>query len=239
MTETQSDAQFDHTELRDFAARHSLIVNEAQDQFAALVQDAPSWQFDPFAGQLILGDREFAAQLLGSHAYESDTWLWAWGNSAYETDELRPVTAAARWLRDESPDRERAWQVRTPVFPLGEQLHQGGVAGWPLLYAAFIWLGARATYTGDYGQGRLFLTIHDEQLPWPKPDAITLPRLLTDTVAGTGLGATPLVECYAAHHRLDLQRTGAEMRLAFPNGSVVSIQTDEYDRPVSIKSALQ
>lgn len=179
MTEVQfpsilAGTAVDHRALCHFGARHAVVVHEAQEDLADQLGEWSHYDFDPFTQTLSFGDRSFKAQLLGSHSYESDTWLWAWGNQAYATPELEKVTAAARWLRDASPDRDRAWQLRTRLFPVGEQLSAGGVPCWPLQYAAFAWLRARATFQGDYGTGRFFLTIHDQTLPPAIPHILCL-----------------------------------------------------------------
>lgn len=230
--------QVDHGALYHFGARHSLVVNEAQEQFAAWLGDADDWQVDLVDGILDFGSKQVKIQLLGSHSYESDTWLWAWGNSGYADPRYDQVLSAARWLRDESPHREQAWQLRTRLFPVGEQLSQGGVACWPLHYAAFTWLGARAIYSADYGQGRFFVTIHDEALPRPQADPVTLPQLVTDAVEASGLDARTLLESYAAWHRLSMHATDQGLQLSYPGGSEYQITLDEQGRATNFKGTL-
>jgi len=233
-----SGTPVDHRDLHRFGGRHAIVVNEAQEQFASWIGEAPDYELDLGTGILQLGDKRLKAQLLGSHSYGAGTWLWAWGNPAYGTDEYRAVTDAARWLRDESPDRERAWQLRTAEFPVDEALSEGGVAGWPLLYACFAWLRARATYTFSYGPGRAFLTIHDEQVPWPRPDPVALPRVAIDSASASGTPAAELLETYAAWHGLGFERTVDGLVIRYPGGSRHEVRLDERGRIADVRSTL-
>lgn len=72
----------DHRALYEFGARHSIVVNEAQEAFSNWVGQWSSWQVDMEAGLLSLGERRVEIQFLGTHSFETDTWLWSWGNQA-------------------------------------------------------------------------------------------------------------------------------------------------------------
>lgn len=128
--------------------------------------------------------------------------------------------------------------MRTRLFPVGEVLSQGGVACWPLQYACFGWLGSRATFQADYGNGRFFVVIHDPAVPRAQANPITLPRLTTDAVAATGLPATSLLETYAQWHRLTLEKTPGGLTLRFPGGSHFEVGIDEQGRASSFTGSM-
>lgn len=215
----------DHRSLRHFAACHSLVANEAQDQFRTFLGEFPRWDFSAPDATLTLGDHVLDVQLLGSHAYEPDTFLWAWGNTGYQGPEFARVTDAARWLRDSSGAPERHWQFGARSFPVGEELDNGG-AVWPIQYAAFAYLRPKGLYSGDYGPGRVFFSIHDQAVPTPRPDPVALPRLFSQSV-GFGASDRELVRTYAAWHGLTLtEEPDGGATLVFPGGSVVTFGVD-------------
>lgn len=229
----------DHSDLYHFGARHSIIVNEAQEQFVDWLGEWSDYDFDPQAQTLSFDGRPLKVQLLGSHSYETDTWLWGWGNKAYQTSEFVGMTDAARWLRDASPDRELAWQLRTRLFPMGEQLAQGGVAGWPILYACYAWLKPRGVFQADYGAGRMFVSIHDPALPATRPNPVTLPRLLTEAFGATGLPAAELLQTYANWYGLAFSAGPDGLKLRYPGGSEFTVTLDGEQRPASVQGSLR
>lgn len=211
----------DHAALIAFGSRHALVVQEIQQSFTEwLGADAQqSWNVDLSAGALQLGGHRFAIQLWGSHAYESDTWLWAWANGAYADPQFEQVLAAATWLRDSSPDRLAAWQLTTGMFPMGSEMAQGWTAGWPLQYACFAWLRPRAVYSGDYGAGRFFCSIHDDSVPVFGPDAVRFPSLLSQVISVLPTAHLDLVGTYAQWFGLGFSGRDGVWTLQFPSMS--------------------
>lgn len=227
----------DHTDLIAFGARHSVVVNDLQESFSEwLGADAQmNWSVDLLTGKLTLGTRQLSMQLWGSHAYESDTWLWAWANESYTGAEFDQVTGAAKWLRDASPDHERAWELTTGKFSMGKEMAEGGVAGWPLQFACFAWLRPKAVYSGDYGSGRFFCSIHDEKVPDFAPDAVRFPRLLTNAISTVPMVPhLDLVTTYARWFGLELTNQAQTWTLRFPE-MVYEITFDEYQRVTGLQ----
>ena len=244
------DAQFpdipagtpvDHGDLYRFGARHAIIVNQAQEAFSEWLGDWSRFQIDPETQSIALDDRVLKAQLLGSHSYESDTWLWAWGNEGYQAPETAGFAEASRWLRDASPDREHAWQLRTRLFPVNEQLAAGGgTTGWPVLYACYGWLRPKAVFQFEYGPGRAFMSIHDEQVPAFAPTPVTLPRQASDSFAASpGVPFAELLQTYAAWHRLGYQASPEGLTVSFPGGSEFTFKLDDQQRPASVTGTMQ
>jgi hypothetical protein len=94
----------------------------------------------------------FAAQLLGTVAYNDSTWLWSWANEASQI----PVafTQAARRLRDSNPGVE--WT--TPQFAL--DLDHADEHRLAMVSSGL--LAADAFYRGPYTGGAAFFLLHDE-----------------------------------------------------------------------------
>jgi hypothetical protein len=65
------------------------------------VHDSEAWSVDLEQGQLEIGGRTFGAQLLGTHAQGSDTFLWSWANPG-ATGWSRDVVEAATMVRARS-----------------------------------------------------------------------------------------------------------------------------------------
>lgn len=233
-----AETPVDHTELINVAGAYSLVVNEAQEQFRAFVGDHDDFMVDLQTCQLKVGPYSLDCQLLGSHSYETDTFLWAWGNEGYNRPEMQMSQRAVKWLRDESELGQDHWQFRTRIFPLGEEMARGGVAGWPILYICAAALNARACYNFDYGAGRAFLTIHDEEIPEAVPDAITFPRLLANSSAASEVPVWAIIKAYAQWHELPLEEDGDRYTLDFPDGSKTTVTLDEQERLTNIESQI-
>ncbi|RLP11615.1 DUF6882 domain-containing protein [Propionibacterium australiense] len=229
------DAPVDHSELCRFASLHELIVMETQQAFREWLGEDSMKPFtvDPDAGTLTLGKRTFKAQLLGSLSKLDNTWLWSWANSGFQGN---PMAEAAIWLRDASPHHDRVWQLRTAKFPVDEQSSTEGAPAWALQFSCFAWLAPRAQYSGSYGPGRAFLTIHDESVPRFEASPVRFPQLVMHLVS-QGWEVTEPVRAYA-------QWFGAEFsgdesggwRIGFQDGTAYQATFDEYGRMTRLTS---
>lgn len=229
----------DHSALIAFGSRHALVVLELQESFTQWLgaDGQQSWDVDLMAGTLKLGGRTLAIQLMGSHAHESDTWLWAWANGAYEDPRFDGVLAASKWLRDGSPDRQAAWELTTGMFPMGPEMSQTWVPGWPLQFACFAWLRPRAMFSGDYGAGRFLCSIHDESVPVFGPDPVRFPRMITEATSVVSTSHLDLVGTYAQWFGLGFTGRDGVWTLTFPSASY-ELTFDAQQRLTEIKGHL-
>jgi len=76
-----------HFSLPDLLSRHAVASFDKQLHLSELVAEE-DWHLDLVSGLLLFCDRfAWHAQLLGTEAEETHTWLWAWAN---ETSHIPP-----------------------------------------------------------------------------------------------------------------------------------------------------
>jgi hypothetical protein len=125
-----------------------------QREFSEEVMGHDEWNYDSRMGTLtlergVLPWRTFTAQPIGSYAFESGTWLWAWANTSLPAS----CTQAACEFRASIETRAGLGVLRRPSFPCAESFAAR------LAAIAAAKLGARGIYRATYGPGALFLMI--------------------------------------------------------------------------------
>jgi hypothetical protein len=132
-----------------FLADHGLAAFERQAALTDLVGDR-DWELDQERGVLTFGDDlSFPAQILGSEADRSKTWLWAWANPSVDEGMARSATACRRL------GEERQIDVLTePEF----ELSRIGEA-YLLALAVVGALEADAYYPCPYPGGAAYVTV--------------------------------------------------------------------------------
>jgi hypothetical protein len=130
-------------------ADHGLVAFERQLAFAEVVGER-DWQLDQDAGILQLGDDlALSAQILGSAADESGTWLWAWANPSVDAS----LTQAA-WRTREIGDQRGIAALTEPEVPLARVIDDH-----TLVLAIAGALDADAYYRCPYPGGAAFVTV--------------------------------------------------------------------------------
>ena len=112
------------------------------------------WHFDLPTGLLSFGDRfAWHAQLLGTEAEETQTWLWAWAN---EASNIPPSLLQAAVKMKALGEEQQIPELATPMFPLD------GIDGHFLAMIASGVCKADAYYRCPYDGGAAFVLIKDE-----------------------------------------------------------------------------
>lgn len=193
----------DHTHLLEVARDHALVVNEAQANFFDWLGPFERYHSDGTDPLIYFDEHAVKVQWLGSVSRASNTWLWAWANPGFAAPEFAHWTDAARWLRDRAPRQEEFPQLRTPLFAL-PQVPGRLEATWPVAYLAFTLLRPKALFSLPHADGRSFLSIHDEAVPWAQPDPDRFPDLVARTLERSGGTAHGMIRAYAAWYGLQL-----------------------------------
>ncbi|WP_026927634.1 DUF6882 domain-containing protein [Granulicoccus phenolivorans] len=199
----------DHRHLLEVARDHALVVNEAQAHFFDWLGPFERYHSDDTEPVIYFDEHPIRVQWLGSVSNTSRTWLWAWANPGFATSETAGWTEAATWLRDQAPRQDEFWQLRTPLFPIPLVPGQPE-ATWPVSYLAFTLLRPKALFSLPHADGRSFLSIHDEAVPWAQPDPDRFADLLTRTLHRAGGGAAGMIRAYARWYSLPLTGLDAD-----------------------------
>jgi len=148
--------------------RHVAFSFDKQLQLADLIGDR-NWSFNKPTGLLSFGDRyQWHVQILGTEAYDRNTWLWAWANPA---SNIPPAQLDASLTMKALGEEQTIPEIMTPVLPLGE------INGHMLCLIASGVCKANAYYRGPYSGGAAFFLIQDEN--FPKRDIVPLARIVS------------------------------------------------------------
>lgn len=140
-------------------ADHGLQAFDRQFRLASIADDSP-WQLDQDAAVLRLGSDAYAAQVIGSTASRSGTWLWGWANPSIHSrmkvkaEVLRAIGEAG------GPD--------VLVRPEVDANAAGGGHAFALAAAGL--LDADAYYRCPHGGGEVYVLIDVPDLRAAPPD---------------------------------------------------------------------
>jgi hypothetical protein len=148
--------------------RHVAFSFDKQLQLADLIGEL-NWSFNKPSGVLSFGDRfQWHVEILGTEAYDQDTWLWAWANQGSNIPaKLLEGSLTMKALGEE----QRISELVTPELSLGD------LNGHMLCLIASGVCQANAYYRGPYTGGAAFFMIKDAK--FPKPDVVPLARILS------------------------------------------------------------
>ena len=145
-----------HFALPFLFSRHAAASFDKQCYLASLIDSEP-WHFDLASGLLSFGDKyHWHAQLLGTEADDSQTWLWAWANTG---SNIPPTLLQCALQMKELGDQRLIEDLTTPQLPLDE------IDGHVLSMIASGVCQANAYYRGPYEGGAAFLLIKDDAFP--------------------------------------------------------------------------
>ncbi|MFN8613829.1 MAG: hypothetical protein U0931_40220 [Vulcanimicrobiota bacterium] len=174
--------------LQDLYETHILMGMRKQRHLGELLGQH-SWQYDKASGTMAFPPGPtYQVQVLGTEAAESDSWLWAWANtaSAFPPEQLK----AANQLRALGQE----WGIEewtTPSVPR-EKLPAHTLA--PIVLGV---LGLPAYYRGAMGPTNLLVVIDDPKFSHPA------------SLKGTDFVATlgdAISNCAIPNHRLAVEK---------------------------------
>ena len=197
----------------------AALIRQARLREAA-GDDPQGWTVDLRRGRLRLGQRELAAEPIGTEAYSNDTFVWAWGNPGMEGI-ATPAALAVRAVGEERRIEELLDDFEIPLDRLDAFVASVLTVGIAGLDAYLL-----APYEEE-GSGVLALGIRDARLLAGAPHAMSIVSAFTDMLMGT---PPPFSHRRAFAHYLaaPLAAVPAEVR----GGSVV---LQAADGPVLVK----
>jgi uncharacterized protein DUF6882 len=217
-------------EFESLYHRHALTSYEKQLRLADVI-GTRSWRFSMEDGALTFDEDGgaprpstpivFAAQLLGTVAYNDSTWLWSWAN---EASQIPPaLTHDARRLRDSGPAAE--WTTSQFALELNRaDEHRLAMASSGLL-------AADAFYRGPYAGGAAFFMLHDERLRLPVPEGPRVVRTITEAISqGAIANHRAAIMSYFTERGLQPRADGEDAILAMLSGRALRADFDAQGR---------
>lgn len=135
--------------------KYAGIAFEKQYNLAEVIGDN-DWQIDMSTGTISFGEGlQFPMQILGSYAFDSATWLWAWVNEASNIPEN--LLAEATALKKLGEDHNIEFLTMPEYKMESTDVHSLGLI-------ASGHFGSSAYYAGNYGSGILLVTLKSEDI---------------------------------------------------------------------------
>jgi hypothetical protein len=220
----------------DLLTKHYLSALEKQLALADWLQARgnPDWGFGMDAGRLTFQPvASFAAQILGTQADHSNTWLWSWANTASNIPPA--LVKAAEALRAYGE------QHNIPEFTQPELNVTETVNGHCIAMIASMMPQSNAYYRGPYDGGAIFLLIEDSA--YPVRVARDPVKIINHIPLAVRQGL-PLDMGRAIHAYLRQCGTQADLRAdgitaTFAEGSTVNVALDAQGRVAKIQGDLK
>jgi hypothetical protein len=148
-----------------------VLVGRARARMLEDVRQGKPWNLDLARGELAIGDTRHKAQILGTFAKQSGTFMWAWANPGSKG--WRPSLEIATSLRTRG---------NTPGYAVlrRPQIASGWVNPNELAFVSGELAGGHPVFVGSYDGGAAFLLVTTLRL---EPSALSpayIPGLLLD-----------------------------------------------------------
>ncbi|PIE84732.1 MAG: hypothetical protein CSA07_01335 [Bacteroidia bacterium] len=219
-------------EYRDFEGlleQHIGLTLERQRALYELVGEE-DWGIDMSTGLLSFGEASYTFQLIGSLSFEDNSWMWGWANAQSNIPEnLLRHSHALREIGQQKGMEELA----EGYLEVGEGFdHLVGII-------AAGALGAKAYYSGNYGDGALVMTLGDDA-PIAPVDLDDLSPVLTyfpELISSLTFNHREVFRNYLID-RGCLLRVDGESVAGYRNGSIVYGSFDGEGRLLELKGKL-
>jgi hypothetical protein len=219
--------------FEDLFDQHGALAFEKQRHLAEVVGES-SWRFDMSAGMLAFDQLELSIQILGTVSEYSNTWLWAWANTASRIPDH--LLEASRTLQAIGKELQ-AFELTEP------ELHvENHSKGHLLAMVATGLLSAAAYYRGPYDGGAAFFLI--PKLPGDAASGTESPSLqltsaFTDFISAFECHQQTAFQAYAAAKGYSCRKSGT-CRVVAERGGQPSVETlfDSKGRLVEISTQI-
>lgn len=216
----------------DHFADHAASSFARQMALADVIGERP-WGIDMRRGSLRFGDdQEYRVQLLGTHALEPHTWLWAWANAQ---SQLPPALLEAVSRIQQLGEAQDVEAFTQPSLQLGDDLSDHMIA-----MACSGLAGGRCYYRAPYEGGALFVLLDD--VPAEVLAPVSLPRAVTvlmEVVSQFDVDHHRMVTSFLRQQGLQATHVDAgSIRAERAGEGRIEIRFDELGRLANVSTAL-
>lgn len=214
------------TTLIHLLSQYGAASLDKQESLASLIGNA-DWQFSMDTGRLTFGGRHvFPAQVLGTEAEASQTWLWGWANAASGIP--APLLQASHQMQAYGEQNGVA-EFASPEFLIN------GVNGHLLSMIAVGLCGADAYYRGPYEGGAVFLLMTAPQLKAQSDNSVPrVIRIYTAFISQFLCDHREALMAYARYKGYSCESNGSEVVCASPRGEPLRATFDHLGRNTQI-----
>lgn len=234
--ETQIDhSKFSAIEKTDYKSLEEIIEQNAGLSFEKQiileeVIGSNAWELDMDKGKIVFGTLEFPIQIIGSLAFNNNSWMWGWANTQSGMPENLLIQSNQLKAIGEKKNIKELIEGHFDVEEGFE--HKIGMMACGLF-------NSKSYYCANYGQGTLVVTIDDSKIP--EIDKNNFVKIMTGfprLVSGTEMNHRNAFQNYLIDR--DFKLSVSENRIeGLRNKKVIVAEFDELNRLKSINGKLK
>lgn len=217
-----------YTNLEELIEQHAGLSFEKQLVFGSLI-GSNSWQLDMAKETISFGSLEFPIQIIGSLAFNNNSWMWGWANTQSGMPEA--LLVQSNQLK-EIGQQKNIKELKEGHFSVEDGFeHKIGMLACGLFKT-------KSYYCANYGQGTLVVTINDDKIPEIEKDR--LEKVLTafpQLISGIALNHKNAFQNYLIDRDLKLNISGNKIQ-GLRNDKIVVAEFDEQNRLKSLTGEL-
>ncbi|MDB4292355.1 hypothetical protein N9954_03050 [Maribacter sp.] len=237
--EAAEKAEIDHlkfttAEKKECATLEELIAQNAGLSFEkqlilADVIGSNAWELDMGKGSISFGTLEFPIQIIGSLAFNNNSWMWGWANTQSGIPENLLVQSDRL---KEIGQQKNIKELTDGHFTVTDGFeHKIGMMACGIFES-------KSYYCANYGQGTLVVTIADARIP--EVDKSKLEKVLTSfpqLISGTAVDHRIAFESYLIDRGFMLN--SSEQRIeGLRNNKIITAEFDDLNRLKSLNGKL-
>ncbi|MCL9805489.1 hypothetical protein NAT51_08145 [Flavobacterium amniphilum] len=218
----------DYTNFQDLLEQNAGLSFEKQRIFSDTIGQH-AWDFDMGKGTISFGDKDFPIQIIGSLAFNNNSWMWGWANTQSGMPE--------NLLKHSYELKQMGEAKNIPEFVDGHFNVEEGFEHKIGMIACGLFK-SKSYYCANYGQGTLVVTIDDDRIPAidkNRPETIT--TNFSMLVGGMDLNHKNTFQNYLIDREFELNISENKIE-GLRNNSTIMAEFDELDRLVSMSGKL-
>lgn len=189
------------------------------------------WAVDMNIGLLSFGEGlDFSMQILGTYAFDSSTWLWAWANEASQIPTNLLMNASS--LKQHGEDNNIEFLTKPEYKMEQEDVHSLG-----MIASGFC--NASAYYAGNYGSGILLVTLASNKVDSVKSiEQARVMSVIPDMISNFAVNHTRSIGNYLTAKAYSIEQNEQKLIARKGDNSIV-IDFDETGRMASINGEIK
>jgi hypothetical protein len=214
----------DFSDFQDLVEQNAGLSFEKQMIFGDIIGSS-AWKLDMGKGKIFFGALEFPIQIIGSLAFNNNSWMWGWANTQSGMPEN--LLTQSNQLK-EIGENKNIQQLIDGHYNVDEGFeHKIGMLACGIFKA-------KSYYCANYGQGTLVVTIDDNKIP--EVDKNRLEKIMTNfpqLISGTDLNHKNAFLNYLIDRDFELSISENKIE-GLRNNKIVVAEFDELDRLKSL-----
>lgn len=235
----KEESQIDHSKysqiekgkfnnLKELIEQNAGLSFEKQLVFADIIGSS-AWDLDMGKGSIFFGPLEFPIQIIGSLAFNNNSWMWGWANTQSGMPENLLIQSNQLKKIGEQKNIKELIEGHFNVDQGFE--HKIGMMACGLFKS-------KSYFCANYGQGTLVVTIDDKKIPTVDFDKIekiltSFPRL----ISGIELNHKNTFKNYLIDRQFQLNISESKIE-GLKNNKVMIAEFDEQNRLKSLNGKI-